>query len=123
MNERPMAIPNDLKEELKTKLVASKARLEGELIRLARPTDVPGEYETRFEDIGTDKDDNATEVDQYSDNVALEGNLENQLAEIDEALERIENGSYGTCSVCGNDIEEGRLNAYPAAQECIQHAK
>lgn len=118
-----MAISESLKEELKATLISTKARLESELSRFARPTDVPGEYETRYEDIGSDKDDNATEVEQYSDNVALEGNLEGQLAEVEEALVRMENGTYGVCSVCGKDIEEGRLRAYASAQECMEHAK
>ncbi|NTW13653.1 MAG: hypothetical protein HGA31_01325 [Candidatus Moranbacteria bacterium] len=118
-----MSINDALKEELTTKLQTAKARLEGELSRFARPTEVPGEYETRFEDIGTDMDDNATEVEQYADNVALEDNLENQLAGVTEALERMEAGTYGICSVCGKDIEEGRLRAYLSATECMEHAK
>lgn len=118
-----MAISDALKEELKKKLQTAKTRLEGELSRFAKPTDIPGEYETRFEEIGTDMDDNATEVEQYADNIALEDNLENQLAEVTQALERMESGTYGICSVCGKDIEEGRLRAYLAATECMEHAK
>jgi len=109
--------------EFKEKLLTAKSRLENELARFARPTDVPGEYETRFEDIGTDKDDNATEVEQYVDNLAVEETLENRLSGINEALNRMDGGTYGICSVCGKDIELGRLEANLAATECMEHAK
>ncbi|ACN98375.1 TraR/DksA family transcriptional regulator [Sulfurihydrogenibium azorense] len=42
---------------------------------------------------------------------------------IDEALERIKNGTYGICEVCGKEIEEERLEAVPWTTLCIQHAK
>lgn len=118
-----MALDETKKSELREKLLSMKARLERELSHLARPTDVPGEYVTKYEDIGSDKEDNATEVEQYIDNMAVEGSLEGQLAAVNGALERMEAGTYGTCSVCGKDIQEGRLMAYPAATECMEHAK
>lgn len=117
----PMTMTESFREEMKSALRASKAKLEGELGIFADKKD--GEYETRYEDIGTDRDDNATEVEQYSDNVALEENLEGQLAEVNEALARIESGTYGICASCGKEIEEGRLRAYPAAKECMSCAK
>lgn len=115
---------NDAKKKgFEEKLLSMKSRLEGELSRFADPTGVPGDYETRHEEIGSDQDDNATEVEQYVDNLAVEGSLEAQLADVNEALERISAGTYGICSECGKDIEEGRLEAYPAAKECMEHAK
>jgi DnaK suppressor protein len=114
-----MALSNEFREEMKVSLSAEKVRLETELGRFADKTDIPGEYETRFEEIGTDRDDNATEVEQYADNIALEENLEGQLSEVSEALDRIESGIYAVCVSCGADIEEGRLRAYPAAKECM----
>lgn len=38
------------------------------------------------------------------------------LAEVDDALERIEAGTYGVCIICGELIEEGRLVAVPIAK-------
>ena len=38
---------------------------------------------------------------------------------IDQALERIEEGSYGDCLSCGSAIDEARLAAYPYAEDCI----
>ena len=41
------------------------------------------------------------------------------LAEIDAALKRIEDGTYGTCTNCGNEILPERLEARPWATLCI----
>lgn len=118
-----MTLSNEFREEMKAVLFAEKSRLEGELSRFADKTEVPGNYETRFEEIGSDRDDNASEVEQYADNLALEENLEGQLSETNEALDRIGSGAYGICASCGADIEEGRLRAYPAARECMDCLK
>jgi DnaK suppressor protein len=41
------------------------------------------------------------------------------LVEIDAALSRIDDGTYGTCVGCGNEIPLGRLEAHPTAALCI----
>lgn len=43
----------------------------------------------------------------------------NQLKELDQALERIENGAYGICSSCAKEIDHERLEALPQALKCI----
>jgi len=43
-----------------------------------------------------------------------------QIKEIDEALERIKEGNYGTCENCGEDIPQDRLRARPNARFCIR---
>jgi DnaK suppressor protein len=45
------------------------------------------------------------------------------LGEIDAALARIEAGTYGTCTKCGNEIAVGRLEAHPWASLCIDCAR
>jgi RNA polymerase-binding transcription factor DksA len=50
---------------------------------------------------------------------SLEENEERVLAAIDDALARIENGTYGRCELCGNEIEEERLAAIPWVTLCI----
>ena len=42
-----------------------------------------------------------------------------ELAEVEAALYRIADGSYGTCSDCGEPIGSPRLNAQPTADRCI----
>src|ERR1019366_2398524 len=38
---------------------------------------------------------------------------------VDEALDRLESGDYGTCVACGGDMQQKRLEAVPWARHCI----
>jgi RNA polymerase-binding transcription factor DksA len=60
-------------------------------------------------------------VEEYGNNTAILKQLETQLLDVSDALTRIEEGTYGVCEVCGEQIEEGRLNANPAARTCVAH--
>jgi RNA polymerase-binding protein DksA len=75
--------------------------------------------------IGTDDHiaDTASETYMRELDGGLEENAEHMIAEIDAALARIENGTYGTCSVCGKPIGEERLEAIPYAKLCIDDAR
>ena len=50
---------------------------------------------------------------------ALARRLEEHLAELDAAAERLAAGTYGTCQRCGDQIPAGRLEARPAALTCV----
>ncbi len=50
---------------------------------------------------------------------ALAGTLRETLQDIDAALGKIEQGTYGLCESCGRPIAEARLEAMPAARLCI----
>lgn len=76
--------------------------------------------QTKWENLGDKDEDNAMEVADYQDNVALERNLEISLEKIDRALARMDAGTYGQCEQCGGLIEEERLLAYPEAVMCMQ---
>ncbi|MBO6826952.1 MAG: TraR/DksA C4-type zinc finger protein [Sneathiella sp.] len=52
----------------------------------------------------------------------LEQEALQEIEAIDHALTRIENGTYGTCTVCGQDIGEKRLKVLPYAGLCISCA-
>ena len=83
-------------------------------------------------------DDEAEEISGSSDNhmgdtaavtldreidFTLGENSEQVLAEIDAALKRIEDGTYGMCVRCGMEIRVERLEAYPWASLCIEDAR
>jgi RNA polymerase-binding transcription factor DksA len=53
---------------------------------------------------------------------ALVGTLRDTLVEIDDALSKLEAGTYGQCESCGGQITDARLEAMPAARLCIQCA-
>ena len=47
--------------------------------------------------------------------------LEKRLVDVNAALARIEDGTYGVCETCGGGVEEARLEADPAAPTCREH--
>jgi RNA polymerase-binding transcription factor DksA len=116
-----MVIEREVLQELKEQLLQEKLHLEGELTRIATPTGTPGEYETRFEDIGREDGDSETETEQYVDNIAVENTLEQKLQDVTDALNRMEMEKYGKCEICGEDIAIDRLYAYPSARICMNH--
>lgn len=116
-----MPIEQKKLEELKKKLEVEKTELEENLNRIAKPINAKeGDYETSFESIGEDNDDNATEVDQYTQNLSVESSLEKQLQDIIDALEKMETGAYGICENCQKEIPLERLMVNPSAKLCIE---
>lgn len=113
-----MSLTPEQLSKLKERLLEEKKRMEEELGRIGKPTNESGDYSTSFNEIGTDEDENATEVEEYTDNLALENSLEKQFKDVLEALERIEAGNYGKCENCDSEIPLDRLMAFPAAKTC-----
>ncbi|MFQ5514668.1 MAG: RNA polymerase-binding protein DksA [Myxococcota bacterium] len=76
-------------------------------------------------DIHLDPDDFPDEIDTASSEsgLAFIGRLRERervlIRKIDEALQKIEDGSFGTCTACGEDIGTKRLMARPVADLCI----
>ena len=53
---------------------------------------------------------------------ALESEAKVEIQHLSNAITRMENGSYGVCQGCGEDIAQQRLQVQPAAEKCIQCA-
>ena len=53
---------------------------------------------------------------------ALLGQARDHLAEIDSALRKLDDGSYGVCETCGQPVGAGRLAARPTAARCVRCA-
>lgn len=92
------------------------------------------EYETRIAKLTDHMSHPQDELGQHWDDQALTAThnemrkkllveAEQGLSLVNAALLRIENGSYGICTQCGEEIEEGRLDAVPYAFLCMAHAK
>ena len=81
---------------------------------------------TLSQDIHVDPDDFPDEIDIASSEVNLQfaGRLRERehglLAKIEAALAKIEEGSYGECVTCGEQIAVARLRARPVAERCIE---
>lgn len=112
-------------EELKTALHSEKAKLEQELSRFSHrnPQASTVDFDANFPNLGDKEDENAAEVATFSDNLSLEGELERALRDVLKALKMIEDGSYGTCKYCKQEISEARLRARPTSSSCIDCKK
>jgi DnaK suppressor protein len=110
--------------EHKKKLEEEKATLLGQLSGLGLRNEANNEWEAKPEttDIETaDSNNSADRFEDFEEKTALIVPLEARLKEVEAALARIENKTYGKCRVCGNPIEEARLHANPAAETCMKH--
>jgi DnaK suppressor protein len=81
---------------------------------------------TRDEGMGFDKNDLPDEVDLATSETGQAMNLRLRdrervlLKKIDKALEKIEDGEFGVCEICGEDIGRKRLEARPVTDMCIR---
>lgn len=71
-------------------------------------------YDNHPADIGT-------EMYERSKDIALTENAEHHLEQVDAALERMRNGEYGICLMCGTPIDYDRLEAIPTTAYCKEH--
>ena len=77
------------------------------------------EDETEEETYDNHLADSATATLNREIDYTLEENAEHVLQAVNEALQRIEEGTFGTCGRCGKPIAEERLEAIPYANRCI----
>jgi DnaK suppressor protein len=70
-----------------------------------------------------DPTDRATLESDRNFMLRIRGRERKLILKIEEALERIEDGSFGICEKCGEDISEQRLRARPVTTHCIECKK
>ncbi|MFT5280644.1 MAG: RNA polymerase-binding transcription factor DksA [Flavobacteriaceae bacterium] len=106
-------------------LIEEKENLEKELLGVGTFDKKNDDYIATPEtlDGGEISDGNqmASHFEEYNERNAVSAILETRLENIQAALLRIENETYGKCQTCQNEIEEERLLANPAASTCIAH--
>ena len=67
--------------------------------------------------------DTASETYEREFDEGVEEDAQAQLRDVEAALQRIEDGTFGTCSVCGKPIPVERLEAVPSTTLCIDDAR
>ena len=67
-----------------------------------------------------DPADRATQEEEFSLELRTRDRERKLISKIDKALERVEDGTFGLCDECGEDIEFKRLEARPVATLCIE---
>lgn len=104
-------------------LLTERARVEAALENLRNENPGSVEEETGEETSDQHLADTATAMHDRELDYGLTENEEELLQSIDDALQRIEDGTYGICSNCGKPIGEERLEALPWTNLCIDCAK
>ena len=108
-------------ERLRDALLEERRRVEHALATLR--DDHHGSLDEEVEEIAATSDNHLAETATATlgreIDYTLGENSEQVLAEIDVALKRIDEGTYGTCVTCGDEILLARLEAYPWASLCI----
>ena len=106
-------------DHFKQRLLDERARVQEALDYLHEEN--AGSMEDEREEIPSDNHpaDVATSTVNREIDYTLEENEERVLAAIDTALRRIEDGTFGTCRSCGQQIAIERLEALPYTTQCI----
>jgi DnaK suppressor protein len=117
-NNKKDKSPND---QHRTRLLDLRARLRGEMGRMADAALSQGRSETsslpiHLADLGSDNFEQELTL-------SLVGSEKVALDKIEFALDRIADGSYGKCEECGKKIPEPRLEAIPYTTVCVQCAQ
>jgi len=111
-------------QPFKEKLLLLRARLRGDVNAMADATlgrprkEASGDLSSmpiHMADVGSDNF-------EQEFTLTLMANDEEVLELIEDALERIEDGTYGSCTECGARIPKTRLNAIPYTPYCIKCA-
>jgi len=66
------------------------------------------------------REEEATESFELEKRLALEKQLKDHLADVEHALHKFEEGTYGLCDSCGEPIAPARLEALPQANLCVE---
>ncbi len=105
------------RDDMIQKIKANLLRQRGALLSGAESAlneELPGQ--TIFPDLG----DQATAETDRNFMLRLRGREQRLLKKIDEAIERIDNGTFGICDDCGNEFDIKRLDARPVTTMCIE---
>ncbi|HEX6207293.1 MAG TPA: TraR/DksA C4-type zinc finger protein [Actinomycetota bacterium] len=100
---------------MERRLRVRRAELEAELARLTEPPEA-GSAVSFGKRIG----DGTTEAVERIATTAQARSFSASMAEIDRALEKLSEGTYGRCDRCGEPIPKERLEVKPAATLCVR---
>jgi RNA polymerase-binding transcription factor DksA len=108
-----------MQDEFKTKLETELQNVTAELQTIATLNEATGDWvaipdQTELGD--PDENIEADAVEEWNERRALMVQLETRYRNIVRALKKLEDGTFGTCEISGEPIEEERLQANPAAR-------
>ena len=108
-------MPTTDTSKVRTELESERGDLERQLTELETDGSAAPDFDENFAD-------SAQVAAEQGENATLAASFRDQLTEVEAALGRLDDGTYGTCAVCDKAIGVDRLEAMPATRFCIDHA-
>jgi RNA polymerase-binding transcription factor DksA len=99
----------------RARLLAERDHLSGQVAGLEPSSRTSPDFDDGFADSGQ-------VAAEQGENKVLAGQLRTELDEVERALAKLDEGTYGRCETCDAAISEARLDAMPATRFCIDHA-
>jgi len=109
--------PNATFNLLRARLKSERKRLLEEMEQL-KSTIRPADERREGSPFGK-REEEATESYELERRLTLEKSIREQLASVEHALQKFEDGTYGLCDDCGKPIDPERLEALPQATMCL----
>ncbi|HYH49469.1 MAG TPA: TraR/DksA C4-type zinc finger protein [Acidimicrobiia bacterium] len=106
--------------------MSERERLESLVRERETETGIGSESETgsisELSSLDQHQGDTGTETFEREKDFSILEQLEAEIGDLDAALRKIDEGTYGTCEVCSKEIDPARLEAVPGTRTCIDHA-
>jgi RNA polymerase-binding transcription factor DksA len=113
-------------EHARQLIVSERERLEGLIRERETESGIGSESETgsisELSSLDQHQGDIGTETFEREKDFSLLEQLEAEIEDLDAALRKIDEGTYGVCEICGKPIDPERLAAMPGTRTCIEHA-
>lgn len=106
---------SELTQNARATLGQDREELAHRVEELANAGDEALSYDENFADSGQ-------VAAEQGENQALSASLRDQLDDVERALAKLDDGTYGRCETCDQPISEARLEVMPAARFCMDHA-
>lgn len=106
-------------QNIRERLLAKQKELQSDVRNLAQSEERNVDPSDASQGVG-DFEDAAVDENLFVDMQSIDRNEQALLTDVRTALKRLDEGTYGTCVVCGQSIPEKRLEAIPWALRCIK---
>jgi RNA polymerase-binding transcription factor DksA len=105
---------------------SERTRLEGLIRERETETGIGSESETdsisELSSLDQHQGDIGTETFEREKDFSILEQLEAEISDLDTALRKIDEGTYGRCEICNQEIDPERLEAMPGTRTCREHA-
>lgn len=109
-----LVYPETRTQEIRTALLGRREELEAEHAAAVTEMTLAGVV-----DAGDDVADLGTKAFNRDQEFAVAVSIRSRIDQVERALERLDEGRYGTCETCSEEIPVARLAAFPAVTRCV----